>query len=381
MILLDPFGFEKDGFYNISINSDEVFDLILIMDKTLDTIDYSSIKQYCIQHEKSSLNFLNFQGNVTRKGVYYPILIDCDVDIQNGTKKKYWIDIFYRNPKNYIDYRSVLLPNIYLALTIIYFLIFFIWTGNGIIFPKFKIQLHTLLTIQPLIKVISLYSCYLFWENMKKGDDKNQGLITISTMFGILLYAMFLTTIGLVGFGWCIFGTLSFRVRPKQFLEIVISSLILVGGFAVVPYLKNVLWCIIIIPLIIISFLYYFKINFINIFMVSQLFKKLISQPIICSKIKLAKNFVEMSFSLLCFCIITCMLIVMMGCHDGFLSLFFEICYLVLNLMMMKSFLYRKSYSGIEKETLESSEIKKLQVHACYLIEPKNREMVLIQNV
>ncbi|OHS93193.1 hypothetical protein TRFO_12017 [Tritrichomonas foetus] len=376
-IMLSSFGFEKNGFYNISIHSQNLSKIRLMMTEYSKRIELATYSKYCDTYQISNdSETITFIGNVKDKGVYTPIIIDCDRKVSLSDDKIYNIISLYSNPKYLIDYRSTLFLPMYSVLSKVYLGIFLVWVINGYLYSNFRVKLHTIFSLQPITKSISLCINYIIWESLMTKDDTDIKLKILLLFVDTIFYSLYLVSLAFVGSGWCIFRS---KMNLTQFLKIIISSVFVALTILLSPYVSNLTQGFLMFICVVLSFVYYMKMNLINVIIVVRLLDQMIKQPIVASKIKLAKEFVVSSFSLLCLALFINLIILMLGVAEVYATGFFECCFLLENVFIMRSFLFRSEYSGEPQSNLNEGK-KPIAAKPCFFIGPKKNEIVLLQS-
>jgi hypothetical protein len=348
------FGAEPGGAFDLAFRSSPADGQIrgfFMTESELAKFDTSSLAEFCFPStlEISALNFsspaseraLTWSGVFRKRSVYTLFLWECGVSRSNFT-----LSAQFANPSTRLDTRDVILPSIYGRFSIVYVALGFVWTVNALCFVNFRIPLHTLFLLLPIIRSCSLYNSRLFWIQASVSDAPGYAQILIISFLEFMFYTLTLAGISFACAGFCIYRH-KFYLRDR--IEILLSSALVVGGILSAQFIGNIQQAFVVLGSICFSVIWYLRQGIILVVMVTNLMRQMESEPLVIAKVRLSRNFVVSS---------CCVMLLTMTAGSVAAGLEFQkwICVLVVEIGMLtntalqlKYFLLRKKYGGSEE--------------------------------
>jgi hypothetical protein len=352
-VMLPSFGFQLNGSFDISIASPDLRDFVLLFQHPHDSLHISAMRPkrllfFCdadLPNSSKSLRVrgagsggqAKINGTIPATGVYSPYLINCGV---NHTT--YDISVKYRNPMSHLDSRNLFLAPLYCSLSAIYFVFALAWIFNGCRFSNFRVHLHTVFTVLPIIRALSSLFISWIWES-RAATGQGSPFENAVFVLDFIYYTLYLSAIAFVGTGWCIF-----RGPPglHQFSKILNSSLIPTLGVLLIPFARDFVEVLGLLGFLVLGLMLYAKINVYNIILVVRLLDSMTKQPLVANNIKLAKKYVIISFTHLIATVVGTAALLVVDGSATYATVFFEALFLLGSVMHMRFFFFRKGYAG-----------------------------------
>jgi hypothetical protein len=308
-------------------------------------------------------------GRLSHKGIYTPFFINCERNVT-----EYAVDVFYANPESLLDFRNMFIEHLYIGLSIVYFVIFLVWLGNGLRYSGFRVPLHTVYTVLPIIRAVSSYFIALIWRNRAVSEGRT-GHERMVMALDIVYYTLYLSAIAFAGAGWCIFRP---RLGRGQVANIIASSVLPTLVVVAVPYARLLWQILVLLVLFVFGLFFYAKINLFNIIMVARLLDSVGKRPVVMNKVKLAKQYVVLSFSHLVMTVSGSVALLVIDASSASGITFFEVLIFVGALFQMNFFLFRKQYAG-EAPGSEREPVRTSRPKPCILIDPTGTALGLMR--
>ncbi|OHT01148.1 hypothetical protein TRFO_01757 [Tritrichomonas foetus] len=396
IILLPSFGFIKGGTYHIDVNASNITAASLFILK--DFVDYNNFNLHaqCQNHaKKAKNNHLEFSGNISLTGVLTPVLVNCgeskaselydstliskkfendsfshnsdsnfnrvdrgsydgpndhimknqtefayDYNVNQMQEIEYNVTMAYSNPNFKIDSRDIFFVPLFRVLSHIYLAFLVTWLINAVKFINCRIHLHTIFTLMPFVRIISLCVWKSYSEKLMK-EDINESVF--NTIFDWIYFWALLVTIALVGTGWCIFRI---HLETWQVKQIIFYSFLLSFTTLSLRFTSSTLLIVPLLVLMIVSVILYIKINLINLIVMGRVSEQMSKNPVVVNKIDLARQFVFISLGCLGFTAFGSSVLCAIGFHKFTCTVFYEAMLLIGNFLQMRFFLFRKKYLG-----------------------------------
>lgn len=384
-VRLSSYGFQAGGKFHFNVSTESASHTMMLMfdSNELKTIFSSSttdiIMKACenTSREYAKMNFtakemassFEWSGTVPKDSLYTTYIIDCD-----RNPAQYVIDADYRNPNSPLDVRDRFNIPMYNLLQFAYYVIFMIWMLNALQYTMFRIPLHTIFSVMPIVKAVSLMLSGQYWKSIRDDIMPADWLEDAIFILNIIYYTAFLSAISYIGTGWCIFRT---NVGAFHLFQLLFSSLFIVCGFLLIPKLQNINYIIISLILVAINFFWFLKVNFVNFIIICRLLEQMIKEPVVKEKIKLAKDFLSSCFITLINTLFICGITMATETHKVISRGILEVGFLIGSILHMKYFMFRREYfgDGTEYGAKHRSYVK--EVHVRTLVEPKNTSIVM----
>lgn len=214
VIRFDNFGFDRGGHFNITISSNKKVDLTLFL---ANQTEYSSLRVYpylyqtfCLNKtimlseinitSPKGINDFTWSGIIKSTEVYTPILLNC---FSNKSLITYHIELHFRNPFTFLDFRDKGISSNDTTMSLIYCLYSLIWFIIFLYERSLTINICYMLSILPPLKAISLALTAATYESLSYKDDVSDLLfyskLVISTIH--LLFFSFFVGLACDGYG------------------------------------------------------------------------------------------------------------------------------------------------------------------------------------
>jgi len=213
-ILLDSFGFLKEGTFNFQIslepesstlwfltcNSEEFDDHF----KRNSEIPCSEVdEQFCeVAVTFTGANPLNYSNWVTGSGVYYFILANC-----NGSSlgDSYNANVHYTllNPGGeQLSSDEIPFPSLYIVLIVVWVLLTGMWSLNWIINRTQRIKLHRVISFFPFAKFAYCGAAVFYWKTLSISGVQTVTSLAVYGALYILFELSFYSILLVISSGW-----------------------------------------------------------------------------------------------------------------------------------------------------------------------------------
>ncbi|OHT05396.1 hypothetical protein TRFO_05998 [Tritrichomonas foetus] len=209
-ILLDNFGFDTNGSFQIKVKTDVPSTISLFLVNKVEFGSFiilrdDSLKSLCNQHIAdynftSNLTDIKWSVKILEFGVYRPIIINCQ---KKKVSTNYVIDVNYRNVDSFLDYRDEGMASNYITMSLMYSSLTIAWIYNIYLFPSFSININFLLGLLPPIKAISNVFNAISYESCRINDYVSNDInrITNAIIFIYSFLTLFFIGIAANGYG------------------------------------------------------------------------------------------------------------------------------------------------------------------------------------
>ncbi|OHT00225.1 hypothetical protein TRFO_33141 [Tritrichomonas foetus] len=382
------FGFQANGEFDLEINSSipsyfagylistqETDHSTTLISKTCQNFNPSTNSPY-IDGQKFHIAAVNFssgpnatyyhwRGSVPLKSVYSLYLINC-----NSNRSTFSIESQFTNPESYLDTRDEIILHIYLVFAFVYFIVSAIWWVNAAIFTNFRVPLHTIFLLLPMIRCLILMLTSSLWGDLRLTDRENIPKRRLIFALNFIYYTVMFNGIAFASAGFCIFRQ---KIHWKDSFEIIISSICLTFGILLVPYIQDIQQAFLIMAIVVFSVLWYLKQSIVSMIIVTQLMHQM-KEPQVVAKVKLAHRFAMCSFSTIAATIIISIYAAAIDSRKSLCASLLEIGLIVNSILQLKFFLFRKQYYGESRNDEYVIKIVKPKT----FVEPNGTQMVLL---
>ena len=384
---LQSFGFDVSGYFDVHLSSSGKFrsEFFLVPKSQYDQLDLSSnaLGNICNHTNSSSLRHFsykykyfnhlskyNFQSKVFRKGVYVPVVLNCDL-------KDFSVELTTRNSNSYLDYRDKHLPLMYTVSCIVATTISLCWVLNGICFRHFSVTSHKLFLLSALLYALSRYLKAKYWITLTISDYASVWLSLISYSFEIFSIAFLLTVNSLVSFGY---GVLSenFEHFSPDFSSNFLSSIIICLSRDILDLNGKATFQVIVFIFSMFSMLNYSDYVATGMFIANNLLYDVNNEfTHIVQKCKLVMKFdLDLSLFLLSF-LIALVYNFIMEPYYSYRALFETMHTFLLLYLDMHYFLYRSSYEGSEEQNQIEPEVES---NLTYINDPNQADFAFVSH-
>jgi hypothetical protein len=345
------FGFEPGGTFDLRIESPAprgALRGLFVTESELYRLDSRRLSEFCFSSDFriADLNFSSssgvspivWSGVVTERSVYTLFFWQCDSPRTNFT-----LTARFANPTTRIDTRDMVLPRFYRVFSVVYAVLGVVWTINGLVFFNFRVPLHTLFLLLPVVRSYSLHTSRSFWLNAEGSDEPFRSQVLTISLLEFAFYTMTLAGVAFACAGFCIYRQ-KFYWRDR--LEIVLSSALVTGSILSVEFIANIQQAFVVLGLICFSVIWFMKQGVISIVMVTTLMKQMESEPQVIAKVKLSRNFVVASCLTMLGTLTIGSVAAGLEFRKSICALIVELGMLVNTALQLKYFLLRKTYYG-----------------------------------
>ena len=326
-------------------------------------------------HHVTDLNFsvnytnsstFNWHGTVHQTSVYSLHLMNCD-----SNRSVFSVNAYFMNPGSYLDSRDEILLHLYLVFALVYFVISMVWWINAAIFTNFRVPLHTMFLLLPMIRCVILMLTSSNWGDVRLYDQENATKTNLMFILNFIYYTLMFTGIASASAGFCTYRT---KFHWKDSAEIILSSFFLALGMQLVPLISDIQQAFFIMAILIFSILWYLKQSIVSMIIVTQLMQQMKDERVV-AKIKLAHCFAISSFITIVATTVISIYAAAVDSRKFVCSSFLEIGLIVSSILQLKFFLFRKEYYG-EPQSDSSYTIKIVKPKT--LVEPNKTQVALL---
>lgn len=375
------FGLLKGAIFSANVSTTEKtrFHLLLVESHEKDHVSKSGVRlrQQCLtgastmgvcKIEEFAGRVLQFNWNIEieEDGVYDLHLVNCG---GNGTT--YEISVCFGNPGSFIDSRDFYLPEVYRVLATAQFLFLVIWVVNGLQFMNFRIPLHTMFVLLPMIRCVSLWITASRWEDLKSFDESPCWKLYIQLGMEFSYYALLFTGIAMASAG---FGTFRLKLENFEALELVVSSACLSAGIFITHVKPVFSWVLCGVVWTLFSGIWYLKHSVLNLAMATDILNIMRKDPQVYAKVKLSRSFFISSLLIVAGTLFFETLAAGMNFRRMVCYAIFEAGLLTGALVQLHFFMFRQGYSGLG-DALEAEQISRFFP---VIVEPKRAYVACI---
>jgi hypothetical protein len=350
------FGFEANGTFDLTFTSDTVGSLrgFLLPEQDASRIirDPRGFSITCLSpdHHVSDINIsqvfsggsLHWAGFVPEENVFALYFWNC-----NRTRADFRLRAQFTNPSSRLDTRDMILPRLYTFFSFVYAIFSLVWAINALCFLNFRVPLHTIFLLLPIIRGISLWISKSYWSEAQFTDAPSQWKIFAITALEFLFYTMTLVGISFACAGFCIYRQ-KFVWRDR--IEIVFSAAVVVGSILSAQLVSDIKQAFFLLGLICFTILWYLKQGLINIVMLTGVMKQLKSEPQVIAKVSLSRNFVVSSFLTVFLTLLISSIVAGLDTPKRLSAMILESGMMINSVIHFHFFLLRKKYAGNDKK-------------------------------
>lgn len=374
--MLLSFGFHKGASFEVDASvtpSTQSFALLLANETESQALYRHRIplQKVCANVESVGLSAtsdgqtnIHWTGTIPEDGVYNLFLINC-----GSGRSGFSLSVNYQNPNSHLDSRDDSAPYIYWVLSMIQGVLGTVWIMNGILFMNFRIPLHTIFCVLPMTRAVSLWVTSTKWNDLQTTGTYPFWKDVCQTSLEFIYYTLMFTGIAAACAGFCIFRN-KFTRRDKR--EIVVSSALLTGGILATQHCPNFGYAIFGLGFTICNLIWYFKHSIINLIIATNLMKLMRKDPHVYAKVKLSRNFVVSSFSIIIGTLVLSLGAAGMDMQLCVYAVILESGLIVCTLLQLKFFMFRKQYSGDAEAPREQQTLVEFPM----IIEPRASYLV-----
>jgi hypothetical protein len=322
------------------------------------------IQAFCRSDFTESISELNASGNpgdslvwtgsVIIPGVYSLFLVNCGLN-----KSIYQMNVSCRNPNSHLDSRDEMLPGTYRFCAVIDFCFFGIWIINAVKFLNFRIRLHTLFLLFPIIRAVSLTVSASKWDDLRVSDSYPFWKECVTVTLEFLFYTLLLCGVAAASAGMWIFRS---EINKGDWIEIILSSVFLTISILMIGHSPNFTFIVTFVVFTIFSMLWYFRHSLVNLIIATNLLKSLQTEPQIRAKIGLSQNFVSSTFLTMFGSLTMAAVVGGMDLQQGICAAVWEAGVICSLLVHQKFLLLRSCYSGEDEEPAVSQKRKEISL-------------------
>lgn len=300
--VISSFGFLANASFQFLIQTDVESRLLLFMitAESAKKTTVTDIYQICLPKYKDSfvteINNTNFSSStlfewksaIMKKGVYYPVIVNC---LSNHTH--YDIKYKYINSKYLIDYRYEKFSLLLLIFSALHIFISFIWLLNTAFNQSFYIPIQFVFAILPSIRSFKCIAQAYYWEKRKIMEDIPAHINLLISITSGVFFFLFLSTTSLVFSGW---GVYKSKYNWPELFEVCFSTFILILGLFSGINSQSTKVILISLTMNMAGFLWFMKINTDNFVNFVKILDSSISNNRMLKRINLIRNFMLSTF-------------------------------------------------------------------------------------
>jgi hypothetical protein len=277
-------------------------------------------------------------GVASERSVHTLFFWECGSPRSNFT-----LSAIFGNPATRLDTRDMVLPRLYGLFSGVYAALGLIWTGNALLFVNFRVPLHTLFLLLPIVRSYSLHTSRLYWLEAARSDEPSRSQVLLISFLEFAFYTLTLAGGAFACAGFC-------RYRQKFYLgdrlKVIFSSALVTGSILSVEFIANIQQAFVVLGLLSFSVIWFLKQGVISLVIVTTIMKQMENEPQVIAKVRLSRNFVVASC-------LTMMVTLTAGSVAAGVELQKWVCAVIVEVGMLmntglqlKYFLLRKTYYG-----------------------------------
>ena len=369
--MLLSFGFRKNGTFDINVTATinpGPFSLLLATSDEAQKIyrHRSQLLRLCEAGgvallNTSSLNgsAVQWKGSIKEDGVYNLFLLNSA-----HPRAVYSVEVDYQNPNSYLDSREDSIPQIYRILAAIQGLLGVFWLLNGLHYMNFRIPLHTIFCILPIVRMVSLFVTASKWDDLKATGTYLAWKEACQLLLEFVYYTLLFVGIAAACAGFCIFRN---KLGNKDTREILVSSAMLTFGILATQHCPNFGFAIGGLSFTIFNLIWYFKHSIINLIIATNLLKLMKGDPHVYAKVRLSQNFVVSSFLTIIATLVSSLGAAGMEMELCVCAVILEGGLIMCTLLQQNFFMFRKKYSGDAEAPREPETVVEFPI----IVEPR----------
>jgi hypothetical protein len=226
---------------------------------------------------------LRWRGSIPVSGVYYLYFWAC-----GRPHKQFNATVDFLNPTSRLDTRDMVLPRLYECFVAIYAVIALIWNINAISYLNFRVPLHTIFYLLPLIRSVSLWISRSYWIEASLNDFPAFWKTQALTILEFLFYALNLTGISLASAGFCTYRQ---KFDWRDSVITVLSSALVAAAVLSAQFVQTLQQAFFVLGLVCFSIAWYCKQGIILVIVMNNLLIQLQGDHQVVAKVSLSRGF------------------------------------------------------------------------------------------
>lgn len=373
-VQLISFGFVSGGKYEVNIESSapSQYQAFLATNQDIANLYKSrkTIQAICtdptihlsdINSSFTSTNY-NWNGVLGQNNIYSLYVLSCGPNRTN-----FEVNLNFSNPNSLLDSRDEILPQMYMGFVVIYYVISIIWIFNAALFYNFRVPLHTIFLLLPMIRGISLSMSASYWKDKRTMEEPPAYKSYVISILEFSFYTLLFSGLAFACAGFCIYRN---NLCSVDSAEIKASSAVLTASILITPVATNVIQAFFFIGLIAFSLMWYLKQIILSMNLISRLLQEGCQDPQVNAKVELSHKFVVTSFSTVFVTILLSSLATGMEMQKSICSMVLEFGLLFGVGLQLRFFLLRKQYCGVITEVIQK---QKIVYQLRTIVEPKDQ--------
>jgi hypothetical protein len=371
------FGFEAGGIFRFDFESTPACNVrgLFLSERELAASNNSHFGLMCSEPGFSiaAINFSGsigernglWEGAVSERGVYTLFLWNCD-----RGRTAFRLTATMRNPSTHLGTRHVVMPGLYLMFCVVYSIMAFIWIVNPLCFLRFRVPLHTLFVLLPLIRAVSMAVSRRVWIDL--GASERPRLTAALSLLGFAFYSATLARISFACAGLSIYRR---KVMLAERLEMIVTAMLVSASYLGVRYIVSIASDFLVIGMISFSSVWYMKQAAASAVLVTGLMKQMKGEPQVHAKVTLARSFVADSSITIVLTWTIWIIAIESECQKWLSATILEAGLMLNTAWQMKYFLLRKEYiEGVHEDPMK----RKLAKRPMVLIDPVRSRLVVL---
>jgi hypothetical protein len=308
-----------------------------------------------------------WEGIVSESGVHTLFLWNCEFG-----RTAFGLTATMVNPSTHLDTRHVVMPRLYLMFCVVYSIVALIWIINTFCFLRFRVPLHTLFVLVPIIRAISMALRHGVWVNLGVSDRPRPWLMPALSLLSLAFYTATLAGISFACAGFSIYRP---KVGLAERLEMILTAMLVSASYIGVEYIVSIPLAFLMIVMIAVSSVWYIQQTAASAVLVTGLMKQMKREPQVLAKVTLARSFAADSCITVVVTWILWLITIECECQKWLSSVILELGLILNTAWQMKYFLLRKEYlDGVCEEPPNRRLAKRPKV----LVEPVGSRLVIL---
>jgi hypothetical protein len=206
-----------------------------------------------------------WQGTVLERSVYTLFLWNCDCG-----RTAFRLTATTLNPTTHLDTRHIVMPRLYLTFCVVYSIMALIWIVNTLCFLRFRVPLHTLFVLLPIIRALSMAVSRSVWVDLGISDQIRPWKTPSLYLLGVAFYSVTLAGISFACAGLSIYRR---KVGFAEHIEMIVTAIFVSASYLGVEYIVSVRSAFLVIGMISFSSVWYIKQAAVSVVLVTGLMK------------------------------------------------------------------------------------------------------------
>jgi hypothetical protein len=308
-----------------------------------------------------------WEGVISERGVYTLFLWNCELG-----RTTFCLTATTLNPLTQLDTHHIMMPQLYLMFCVAYSIMALIWIVNTLCFLRFRVPLHTLFVLVPIIRALSMAVSRGVWVDLGVSERPRPWRMPALSLLGFAFYTVTLAGISFACAGLSIFRR---KVGLAELLEMIVTAMLVSASYVGVEYVISIPLAFMVMGMISFSTVWYIKQATASAVLVTGLMKQMKDEPQVLAKVTLARSFAADSSITVVITWVIWIITVESECQKWLSASILELGLLLNTAWQMKYFLLRKEYlNGV----CEPPPNRKMAKRPKILIDPVRSVLVIL---